>query len=130
MRHNLEFCREAIFRQERFCRILQRTNTSKDNFMFQLENTTFDMVSSGISEGCLYGTVFSDGRYKYMRFFESGMYKGFFESKGKLTAHYSNMQFTAIFHGCKNANFQMKNYHSFLIFAQNIDFGYKLEPPH
>ena len=36
------------------------------------------------------------------------------------------MQYTAIFHGCKNVNFQMKNYNIFLIFAQNIDCGYTL----
>ena len=34
------------------------------------------------------------------------------------------MQYTAIFHGCKNDNFQMKNSDIFLIFAQNIDCGY------
>ena len=47
------------------------------------------------------------------------------------TAHYANMsvQYTAIFHGCKNANFQMKFFDIFLIFAQNIDCGYTLEPP-
>ena len=45
--------------------------------------------------------------------------------------HYANMsvQYTAIFHGCKNDNFQMKNFDSFLIFAQNIDCGNTLEPP-
>ena len=45
--------------------------------------------------------------------------------------HYANMsvQYTAIFHGCKNDNFQMKIFDIFLIFAQNIDCGYKLEPP-
>ena len=45
-------------------------------------------------------------------------------------SHYANtpMQYTAIFHGCKNDNFQMKNCDSFLIFAQNIDCGYRLEP--
>ena len=37
------------------------------------------------------------------------------------------MQYTAIFHGCKNDNYQMKNSDIFLIFAQNIDFGYMLE---
>ena len=31
------------------------------------------------------------------------------------------MQYTAIFHGCKNGNFQMKNCGIFLNFAQNID---------
>ena len=34
--------------------------------------------------------------------------------------------FTAV----KMIIFQMKNYNSFLIFAQNIDCGYTLEPPH
>ena len=34
------------------------------------------------------------------------------------------MQYTAIFHGCKNDNFQMKDCDMFLIFAQNIDRGY------
>ena len=40
------------------------------------------------------------------------------------------MQNTAIFHGCKNGNFQMKNCDIFIIFALNIDRGYMLEPPH
>ena len=31
------------------------------------------------------------------------------------------MQYTAIFHGCKNSNFQMKICDSFLIFAQNTE---------
>ena len=46
-------------------------------------------------------------------------------------AHYANMsvQYTAIFHGYKNDYFQMKNCNIFLIFAQNIDCGYTLEPP-
>ena len=39
------------------------------------------------------------------------------------------MQYTAIFHGCKNVHFQMKIVNIFLIFAQNIDCGYTLEPP-
>ena len=39
------------------------------------------------------------------------------------------MQYFAIFHGCKNDNFQMKNGDIFLIFALNIDCGYTLEPP-
>ena len=45
--------------------------------------------------------------------------------------HYENtpMQYTAIFHGCKNDNFQMKTCYFFLMFAQNIDCGYTLEPP-
>ena len=40
------------------------------------------------------------------------------------------MQYTAIFYSCKNVNFQIKNSYIFLIFAQNIDCGYTLEPPH
>ena len=40
-----------------------------------------------------------------------------------------SVQYTAIFHGCKNDNFQMKCFDIFLIFAQNIDCGYMLEPP-
>ena len=46
--------------------------------------------------------------------------------------HYANtpMQYTAIFHGFKNVNFQMKKFNIFLTFAQNIDCGYTLEPPH
>ena len=40
------------------------------------------------------------------------------------------MQYTAIFHGCKNVHFQMNFFNIFLIFAQNIDCGYTLEPPH
>ena len=48
--------------------------------------------------------------------------------------HYDNdnmsMQYTAIFNGCKNGNFQMKNCDIFLIFAQNIDCGYPFKLPH
>ena len=39
------------------------------------------------------------------------------------------MQYTAIFHGCKNGNFQIKDVISFLIVAQNTDRGNTLEPP-
>ena len=46
-------------------------------------------------------------------------------------SHYENMpmQYTAIFHGYKNVHFQMIIFSIFLIFAQNIDCGYTLEPP-
>ena len=46
--------------------------------------------------------------------------------------NYANMpmQYTMIFHGCKNYNFQIKNCDIFLIFAPNIDCGYTLELPH
>ena len=37
------------------------------------------------------------------------------------------IHYSAIFHGCKNDNFQMKNCDIFLIFTQNIDCGYTLE---
>ena len=46
--------------------------------------------------------------------------------------HHANtpMQYTAIFHGYKNVNFQMIFlYIYFFIFAENIDCGYTLEPP-
>ena len=51
---------------------------------------------------------------------------------GEETIHYANMPmlYTAIFHGCKNDDFQMKNCDIFLIFAQNIDRGYTSEPPY
>ena len=34
------------------------------------------------------------------------------------------MQYSGIFHGCKNDNFQMKIVDMFLTFAQTIDRGY------
>ena len=34
------------------------------------------------------------------------------------------IQYTSVFHGCKNDNFQMTNYDMFLIFAQHINRGY------
>ena len=51
-------------------------------------------------------------------------------SQTKPTKHYENtpIQYTVIFNGCKNDYFQMKNYDIFLIFVQNIDRGYRLEP--
>ena len=47
-----------------------------------------------------------------------------------VTFHYANMsmQYTVIFPGCKNDNFQMKNCNIFYIYAQNMDCGYTLEP--
>ena len=39
------------------------------------------------------------------------------------------MQYTEIFLAIKNENFQQKHFDIFLIFAQNIDCGYTLEPP-
>ena len=33
------------------------------------------------------------------------------------------------FFRCKNENFHWKNFDFFLNFAENIDYGYKLEPP-
>ena len=46
--------------------------------------------------------------------------------------HYANMsvQYTAIFHGCKNGNFLDEKCDIFLIFAQNKDRRYSIEPPH
>ena len=46
--------------------------------------------------------------------------------------HYENtpMQYTEFFKVVKNENFQWIFFYIFLIFAQNIDCGYTLEPPH
>ena len=48
-----------------------------------------------------------------------------------LICHYENMpmQYTGKVFGCKNENFHWKNIDIFLIFAQNIDCEYTLEPP-
>ena len=45
--------------------------------MFLWENTVFDMATSGVTEGCLYAVVFQGGTYNYVRFSESGIFKGF-----------------------------------------------------
>ena len=44
---------------------------------------------------------------------------------------YANMplHYASHFKGCKNDNFYMKNEY-FSYFAQNIDYGCMLEPPH
>ena len=39
------------------------------------------------------------------------------------------MQYTEIFKVVKNENFQLKNFDIFLVFAQNINCEYTLEPP-
>ena len=39
-----------------------------------------------------------------------------------------SVQYTAIFQGCKNGIFQFEFLYCFPIFAQNIDYGYMLEP--
>ena len=47
--------------------------------------------------------------------------------------HYANMsvQYTAIFHGCNNDNFQLKIFYiSFFVVDQSIDCWHTLEPPH
>ena len=49
-----------------------------------------------------------------------------------LNIHYENtpIQIYWKFHHQKNLKFSDKNADSFHIFAQNIDCGYSLEPPH
>ena len=39
------------------------------------------------------------------------------------------MQYTEVFKVVKNENFLLKIFDIFLIFAQNLDCGYTLEPP-
>ena len=48
-----------------------------------------------------------------------------------IALHYENlsMQYTEIFLALQIENFQLKIFDTFLIFAQNIDCGYTLEPP-
>ena len=55
----------------------------------------------------------------------------FMNTQTYVVFHYENMpmQYTEIFLALKIENFQLKNFDIFLIFAQNIDFGYTLEPP-
>ena len=40
------------------------------------------------------------------------------------------MQLTLEYNNCKNDNFPLNKCDDFLIYAQNIDCGYSLEPPH
>ena len=40
-----------------------------------------------------------------------------------------HVQYTEIFKVVKNENFQWKNFDIFLVFAENIDCGYKLKRP-
>ena len=62
-------------------------------------------------------------------FFKKDLGGGHIQSLN-LLVYYTNMpmHYVAIFKGCKNDNFQIKK-RDFLIFAQNIDCGYLLEPP-
>ena len=61
----------------------------------------------------------------------SASIEGSFFVRNKDETHYENtpMHYTAIFHACKNDNFHLKYFDYVLIFAQNIDCGYTLEPP-
>ena len=63
--------------------------------------------------------------------FKSDLQKKHYILPIRIYMHYVNtsMQYTAIFHGFKNDNFQMKKVDNFLIFSPNIDRGYTLEPP-
>ena len=53
------------------------------------------------------------------------------DKKFKVRYHYENlpMQYTETFSAVKIENFHQKYFDIFLIFAQNIDCGYTLEPP-
>ena len=77
-----------------------------------------------------------NGSLKLIKFLSFSFFLSFFRGGGNFTnpdpkilpKHIANtpMQKTVIFHSC----FQTKNCVIFLNFAQNIDFGYALEPPH
>ena len=73
--------------------------------MYQTSPGVFSWAKSSLS-GHLLTAAFTESPYHYA---------------------YMPVQYTAIFHGRKNDNFQMKNCDIFLIFAQNIDRGYTLE---
>ena len=83
---SLRLCRSAI-RQQGYWHSLPKKTTSADtNYMFVLESDLFDLATSGLSEGCFYSVAFRYSwgeRDVYVRFFESGIFSGFFESKGK-----------------------------------------------
>ena len=72
---------------------------------------------------------------QHFHFFRSFIFSNLLFAPQEVTIqiqnNYENMprQYLAIFHGCKIDNFQMKNCDIFLVFAQNIDCGYSLEPP-
>ena len=53
------------------------------------------------------------------------------KSRNLVHFYYENLpiQYTELFVGIKNENFQHKKFDIFLIFVQNIDCGYTLEPP-
>ena len=69
--------------------------------------------------------------HKQLRSFETANSVCYIAGKLAIIFIYANtpVQYTAIIHSCKNVNFQMRNCDIFLIFAQNIDRGYTLEPP-
>ena len=46
-----------------------------------------------------------------------------------ITKKPAHATYSDFFHGCKNDNFQSKSFDCFHIFAQNIDYGFTLEPP-
>ncbi|KAK3601215.1 hypothetical protein CHS0354_004416 [Potamilus streckersoni] len=77
----MQLCHEAVIRQSAFCHHLQRTTLPETSYMFLLEKSMMDMVVSELSEGCVYGVVFRQGRMHYLHFFESGIFSGFFESR-------------------------------------------------
>ena len=81
---------------------------------------------------CLNMLTKDDGRTSKACFYEPLAKVSYKQNKLEdLIEHYENtpMQYTAIFHVCKNDNFQLKVFDYFHIFAQNIDCGYTLEPP-
>ena len=82
LRKNLGLCREAIDRGLYFCKKIQSTMSTENNFMFVLESSLFDMATSGLAEGAMYAAVFQTGRQKFVRFLESGVFNGFFENRG------------------------------------------------
>ena len=75
-------------------------------------------------------SVIYQSSWKSNLWFQGTRFLRLFKTYG-CESHYENtlMQYTAISDGCKNVNFQMIFFIFFLIFAQNIDCRYTLEPP-
>lgn len=53
--------------------------------MFSLENSLLEMATAGVADGLFYSIVFEEGHNLFIRYFESGVFQGFFENLGGST---------------------------------------------
>ena len=75
---NLQLCHAAITRQAAFCQVLQKTIVPETSYMFLLERNLMHMATSGLAAGCVYVLVFRHESNYNVRYFESGIFAGFF----------------------------------------------------